>query len=203
MKRQVLPLVRGGGGGVGGGKAVAVVDLATTYRAILPSLTRYATRLVDRYDADDVVQDAMLKYLAQRGEGEWERSEEDLRLRLLVMVRDTAIDRLRRARLESRVMQFISGPTATMRRWMSPRRPVEDGELRLSIQQALATLPAYVREPWILSREVGMTIEEVSELLRISPTSCRSAITKANARLRELLGAREITPRTLRGRDHE
>jgi RNA polymerase sigma factor (sigma-70 family) len=205
MKRQVLPLVPKRG------REGAPVDLATTYRAVLPVLMRYASRMVSARDADDVVQDAMLKFLAQRREGagdgddaaEWAPTERDLRLRLVSMLRDSALDRLRREKAELRLMQLISGPTATMRRWMNPRRSVEDAELRMSIEQAVARLSPYVREPWLLSREMGMTVDEIATLLGITPASCRTSITRANAELRRMLEAYHVTPRIIGGGDPE
>src|SRR5690606_7882970 len=116
-ERRVLSLVRQSRG------VEHEAEVALLYRALHATLRRYAVRLVDRDDADDVVQDAMLKYLAQRERQGKALAPDAARLRLLSMVKDAARDRLRRGRRESRLMQLITGPSAAVRRWMSARRP--------------------------------------------------------------------------------
>lgn len=194
-ERRVLSLVRQPRG------VEHEAEVALLYRALHATLRRYAVRLVDRDDADDVVQDAMLKYLAQREREGKALAPDDARLRLLSMVKDAARDRLRRSRRESRLMQLITGPTAAVRRWMSARRPADDGAIREAIHEALGQLPSYTREPWLLVREQGLSVDEAAALLEVTPDSCRALISKANRELRRLLSRQGFTPHSLRGRD--
>lgn len=211
QKRRVLPLVR---------RATRLeeeAELALFFRREQAALVRYAARLSDPDSAEDIVQDAMLKFLAQRerevergsegvgagaGEPQWAGlSLEDVRIRLMVMVHDVAIDRQRAQKKESRMMRLITGPTATVRRWMNPRRATDDDAIRTAIRDILLQLPAHIREPWIQVRENGYTVEEAAALLGYHPKSIRASIAKANQKLRERLAREGMTPSALRGRD--
>ena len=88
---------------------------------------------------------------AGAGEPQWAGlSLEDVRIRLMVMVHDVAIDRQRAQKKESRMMRLITGPTATVRRWMNPRRATDDDAIRTAIREgdrdALPQVIAATRE---------------------------------------------------------
>ncbi len=207
--RQVLPLVRQAT------RLEAEGELALLFRREQPMLVRYAARLSDPEQAEDIVQDALLKFLAQRrrerdraddreGEHPWAGlGTEDARLRLTVMVRDVALDRTRLLKKESRMMRLITGPSATVRRWMSARRAVDNGVIRSAIHAALLLMDPSLREPWLLVHDAGFTYKEVAQLLGSTPASIRANVSKANAFLRDYLRREGITPSTLRGRDDE
>ncbi|MBK8057881.1 MAG: sigma-70 family RNA polymerase sigma factor [Gemmatimonadetes bacterium] len=206
-ERQVLPLVRPAT------RLEGEADIALLYRQMQGDLTRYAARLVDPEEVEDVVHDAILKFLAQR-ERERERARDggrealglagdDARIRLMVMVRDVAIDRYRNAQAQSRLMRLITGPSATIRRWMNTRRSADDNDIRFTIQEALRGLPEYIREPWLLVVEFGYSYKEAAAHLNIDTGTCRACVSRANARLREQLTADGLTPDALRGREVE
>ena len=207
QKRRVLPLVR---------RATRLeeeAELALFFRREYPGLVRYAARLASPADAEDIVQDALLKFLAQRErdrEGDrrsaeehpWAGlSQEDAQIRLMVMVHDVAIDRERSHKKETRMMRLITGPTATVRRWMNPRRATDDDAIRRAVHEALLQLPAHIREPWVRVKEQGFTVEEAAAQLGYKPKSISASIAKANRYLRDRLAREGLTPDSLRGRD--
>ena len=60
QERRVLPLVRQAT------RLEEEAELALFFRREYPGLVRYAARLASPADAEDIVQDALLKFLAQR-----------------------------------------------------------------------------------------------------------------------------------------
>lgn len=177
-------------------------------------MRRYAARLVGPEDADDVVQDALLKFLAQLQQGggsapaatrrpQLPRTSADARWRLIAMVRDVAIDRRRRGRKESRMLALITGPSAAVRRWMSANRRADDTDIRRAIQQALHGVPAYAREPWLLARELELDYTEIARHLGIPVPSVRVYVARANRELARRLRRVGLTPAEGRGREGE
>jgi len=190
---RVLPLVRQE-------RVVAAKDrLEREFREIEPRLLRFAMRLVERDAIEDVVQEAVLRYLAKQRDDP-AKSQEDLAALLIGNVRQEAFKHNRSARRRARMVQFLTDPRLALRRWMSPTRPTHDRELRERIAEALEKLPASWREPWILTRELGMSVPFVAMLLGIQVDSCRAAISKANQRLRQLLEASNVTPSLITSR---
>lgn len=190
--------------------------LGAVFREAQRRLMRYALRLVEPDDAEDVVQETLLKFVAQRRRAREsgasrgrarERAEalppltsRDVIIRLTVMLRDVVIDRERARRKETKMMRLISGASATIRRRMSTRRPVEDDDIRSAIQDALVRLPAWMREPWLLVKEQGYSVEEAATQLGITRASVRTAVSEANQAMRPHLERFGITPDTIRGR---
>lgn len=198
-------------------------------------MRRYAAHIVGPDDAEDVAQDALVKFFDQR-ERTRERSSQrasertrsrlprqatmgsaperddpahatpvgrDARLRLLRMVRDTAIDRCRQVVREARLLQLVTGPGAAARRWSSTRRRAEDSEIRRTVHAALEEMPRYLRDPWILARENGMEVHEAAAQLGIPAATCRVYLMRANERLERQLREMGLTPRTIRGKEVE
>ncbi len=182
---------------------------ARIYEEMQGPMRRYAARLVGPEDADDVVQDALLKFLAQTQQHatpgaassrtRLPRTSADARWRLIAMVRDVAIDRRRRGRKESRMLALITGPSAAVRRWMSAHRRAEDTDIRRTIHQALHDIPAYAREPWLLARELEMDYAEIAEQLGIPAASARVYVARANRALARQLRRVGLTPAERRG----
>ncbi|MFN8670395.1 MAG: RNA polymerase sigma factor [Gemmatimonadaceae bacterium] len=196
---QPLRLARRGDGRAEG-QSLAI-DLDRLYRQMHGSLMRYAMRHVDADEAKDVVHDAMLKYVEQADRERVPLTERDARARLVVILHDVLLDQKRTARRRKRLLQFISGSTAAMRRRSNPRRATEDGEIMGAIHQVLESLPDCVRMSWTTVREHGIPLEEAAELFGVETVSVRGYLLKANKALRQRLTRDGITPATLRGRD--
>lgn len=198
---------------------LAEAELAPVFRQAQRHLTRYAARLVEEDETEDVVQETLLKFVMQRrrerdtGGGRpraRERAEplpplskRDVIIRLTVMLKDVVIDRERARRKETKMMRLISGASATIRRHMSTRRRVEDDEIRSAIQYALLRLPAYMREPWVMVKEQGFSVDETAHHFGITRASVRAAMAEANRAMRPHLERFGITPDIIRGRDIE
>lgn len=74
-----------------------------------------------------------------------------------------------------------------------PEQPLEDPRrdrplLRLRLEQALAAIPAGMREILILHDLEGYTHEEIAATLGVTAGTSKSQLFKARARMRELLG---------------
>jgi RNA polymerase sigma-70 factor (ECF subfamily) len=66
-------------------------------------------------------------------------------------------------------------------------RPIE----RMDLEQAIGALPENLREAFILGVVEGFDHREVADQLEISPDNARARISRARARLRELLGEQQ------------
>lgn len=170
------------------------------YRRMHDGLVLYAARRVDGDDAQDVVHDAMLKFIEQH-DARAPEPDGDARARLVAMVQDVLRDGARRERRRQRLMQLISGTTAAMRRWTNPRRMADDNEIQRAIDANLARIPRCHRAVWVAIREDGLSVTEVAELLDITTGAVRAALSKANHELRQRLARNGFTPATLRGRE--
>lgn len=193
------------------------------YREVNDEMQRLATYVVGRADADDVVQDAFVKFLDQRERALTAGTRQagtpavasrhdaahdaligdDARLRLLAMVRDAALDRRREIERDTRRLQLVSGSRAAERRWTNTGRRAEDNDIRRAIHAALQTLPPYQRDAWLLARECDLSVERTAEILHIEPRSCSVFICRASDTLERLLSEVGVTPRTIRGREVE
>lgn len=150
-----------------GGEARRAAMLAA-YRQNHRALVDSAEAMMGcRARAEDVVQDAFLKL--------WEQGDalqvDDSGRYLFRVVRNLAIDRLRRLALEQR----HSAPDALVE--VEPAPPSASPELRLlgadalhQVLAALAELPARMQRALTLHRLDGMTQRAVAEDLGVSPT---------------------------------
>jgi RNA polymerase sigma factor (sigma-70 family) len=189
--RSVLPLVRPARG------HPAPLDVAQLYRQVEGELLRYAARLLPGDGAEDVVQEAVLKFLVQQDRLGGALTAHDARLRLLAMVKDAARDRMRSTRRQSRLMQLITGPTATIRRWMRAGQAVNDATILLAIRDAMDQMKPSDREVWVMMHEHGLTVADTANHLGISRGTCRAAIASANKVLRGELARLGVTPDTI------
>lgn len=198
-------------------------EVAKFYGDVHVEMRRVATHIVGREEADDVVQDAFVKFLDQHeraltpstrqaGKRRLGRAPDpahksltgkDTRLRLMAMVRDTALDRHREMQRDAHNLQLVSGSRAAERRWTSARRRAEDDDIRRAIHSVLETLPRYQRDAWLLSRELDLSVEDAAGQLEIEPRSCSVFISRANRALEVGLAEVGLTPRTIRGREVE
>jgi RNA polymerase sigma factor (sigma-70 family) len=63
-----------------------------------------------------------------------------------------------------------------------------EGEMRTELDEALNSLPARQRETFLLVEWIGLTVSEAAQQLGIQPSSVRSHVHRARAKLREHLG---------------
>jgi RNA polymerase sigma factor (sigma-70 family) len=172
---------------VGAGDATAFATLDNRHRK---ALTRYAGSLLRRseHDAEDVVQDVLIRAHAALCCGE---GPEELRPWLYRLVRNRAIDEIRRARWGHEALEAetsLAGarcyePAAVLRRRESMRRLVED----------LAGLPRSQRTA-LLARELdGFSAEEVAVQLGVSVAAAQKLAMRARENLVKMRAARDAT----------
>lgn len=188
---------------------------ARFFHEVQGELLRYAAHLVGGDEAEDVVSDAFVKFFAQRerqlSAGARQPYDDahdlplgrDARLRLLRMVRDAAIDRRRVMERHERMLQLVSASRLAERQWTKTSLRVSDGDLRRTMLEVLATLPPFLREPWLLARENDLDVHELAALLRIPVARCRAYLVRANERMERRLTEIGLTPRTLRDKEVE
>ncbi|MDX1722644.1 MAG: sigma-70 family RNA polymerase sigma factor [Pseudomonas sp.] len=169
----------------GASRALLHVELEQLYNRHRGALTDYAQGLLGcRGRAEDVVQDAFLK-LWEDGDP---RAIRDALKYLFRVVRNLAIDRLRRLGLEGRYqvdderLPDVPAPTP------SPERVVL-GELHWQrLQHALAELPARTRTAFTMSQVEGYSQREVARHLCASPTQVHFLVRDAVGHCRVRLG---------------
>lgn len=72
-------------------------------------------------------------------------------------------------------------------RSMHPEYPTEQATLKLRVEEAIATLPLELRDPFILREFDGFSYVEIAEQLSITHGAVRQRIYRAKQALRELL----------------
>lgn len=170
------------------------------YSAMLRTAMVYVR---DREVADDVIQETWVTLLRtlHRFEG-----RSSLRTWLFGILTNLARARRRR---ESRLIPFTSlfeaarqrGPTVDRRRfgpddrWLSPppswaqlpENVIESRETLEEVKAAIDMLPAKLREVIVLRDVVGMSGDEVGDLLAITPSNQRVRLHRARAAVRQKL----------------
>ena len=146
----------------------------------IPRLRRYARALTqDSAQADDLVQSCLVRALAKQHL--W-RPGTDLRAWLFTILHNQHVNHLRRARREgSPVAVEDAAPFLAV-------APSAAAILELrDLERVIATLPGEQREVIGLVGREGMRYEEIAATLGIPIGTVRSRLSRARARLRELL----------------
>jgi RNA polymerase sigma-70 factor (family 1) len=161
----------------------------TVFAEFHAPLVRLAFEYVKRREtAHEVVQDVFLRL--------WERRErweirESLRTYLCASVRNTALNRMRRQRLERRWIDRVAGDF-TASGGLAPRAQPADATAELSeidaaLRAAVAKLPARCRETFVLSRQHGLSHDEIAAVMGVSAKTVQVQIGRALAALRVAL----------------
>jgi RNA polymerase sigma-70 factor (sigma-E family) len=165
-------------------------DYVAYVTARLPALKRLAYLLCgDDHRADDVVQESITKLYLH-----WEsaRKADHLDGYVRAIVVRTYIDEGRRS--WSRVRLFGSVPDR-------PRVLESTGEDRAVLRAALSRLPARQRAVLVLRFLCDLPINEVGELLGCSPGTVKSQTAHGLAKMRQVLGGRDLAATAGGGRD--
>lgn len=160
--------------------------------AHIQRLRRYALFLCrDHADADDLVQDTLVKAIAR---AELFRPGTDLRIWLFSILHNTFIsgtrspERRRRVTPEGDVTDYLGRVEATQE-----NRAELQGVLR-----ALERLPEDQRRVILLVSLDGLTTDEAAETLGLPVGTVRSRLARGREALRRLSRADETSPSTLR-----
>jgi RNA polymerase sigma-70 factor (ECF subfamily) len=156
--------------------------LADLYREVAPGMLNYLYRFVhDRAVAEDLLQEVFLRVHRVR---RTYRPDSPVRPWLYAIARYVAIDALRKRGRRREVAYeeaFVSaeGPDAEDRSETS--QSIEE------VEHALARLPAGQREAFLLTKVVGLSVEEASAVLRISEGATKVKVHRALGAIRGLL----------------
>lgn len=163
-------------------------DVERFERTILPhlddayTLARYLLR--DEHDAQDVVQDAVLRAL-RYFDG---YRDGDARAWLLTIVRNCCLTFQRRHRADRLTVPFAGDETERL------SDPIESDTLaiqrseRAVLERAIATLPTEFREVIVLREIEDMSYKEISEVVGVPIGTVMSRLARARKRLAAALG---------------
>ena len=158
--------------------AEEIVDFDDALRAACPRLQRYAVRrLQDPHEAEEVVQEAMLRAFTHR---EILRTEDDLMAWLTVVTGRLVIDRLRVRGRMTPVAELPAGSRA-VRDTADVVVARDEARMALDVLEAMPTRQASV----LWAREVeGLSYDEISERYELSEPTVRSLLHRARRTLR-------------------
>ncbi len=150
-------------------------DRRTILLASLPDLRAYARFLTpQRAEADDLVQEALVRALAALGQF---RPGTSMRAWLFVILRNAFYEQARRRRSERTALQFappgeVSGA------------PVQEARSELAdLQRRLFTLPPLLREALVLVGAQGMRYEEAAEICGVPVGTMKARVSRARRQL--------------------
>lgn len=192
-------------------------ELITQYRqgdaAAFPTLfSRYKGKvffLVHRYfsnreRAEEVFQEVFLKVIERMDSFDAAGS---FRGWFLTLCRNHCIDRLRQQARRPEVPESSLGndedpqtpPTAiALSKEAKSDDAVYAGELAVLLKQALAKLPEEQRETFLLKERMGMTFEEIAQLMKVSVNTVKSRMRYALEALRRALKGKAFVKEAIR-----
>ncbi|WP_235907700.1 sigma-70 family RNA polymerase sigma factor [Siccirubricoccus phaeus] len=153
--------------------------------ALLPELRAFARYLCGNpAEADDLVQEAVLRTLRKLEEHEAEFADGRIELRpwCLAVIRNAFHEQLRRRRRESALPDSTATEQAT-----APRQE-EPGRLR-DLARALAELPPLLREAVILVGAQGMAYADAAAICGVPVGTMKARVTRGRRLLAATLGA--------------
>ena len=153
--------------------------------ALIPALRAFAWSLSrNGSDADDLVQDTLIKAWTHRNKFE---PGTNLRAWLFTILRNTFYTNAVRRRRE--VSDESGKHAATLQ-----AAPTQDWSVALrSLQQALRKLPDEHREALILVGAAGLTYEEAAQICGCALGTIKSRVNRARTRLLKILDAEEAS----------
>ena len=150
------------------------------FRAYYEPLCRHVVGYLGNRDvAEDVVQSVFARIWDDRGH--WAVS--DLRHYLYAAVGRGAISHLRRAAVRRRVAPLLT-LAALDHTAPAADAAFEAEELRRRLERAIAALPPRTRAAFVLSRDEGLSYDEVASRMAISPKTVGVHIARALTALR-------------------
>ena len=149
---------------------------ATLFGRHQGALYGYALRMVGRPElAEEVFQDTFLS--VHRARGTWSSHDGSFRSWLFRIATNGVRDRVRQAARRPEVLMDEEPHSVG----------VDHPEDRVALDRALAQLAEPMREAFLLGVVHGLDHRELAEALDITPDNARARVSRARARLRELL----------------
>ena len=149
----------------------------------IPALRRYAWSLLrDKSDADDLVQDCLVRALDHMDSL---RSDSDLRAWLFTIMHNIFVSRWRRIKNRARLRAGHGEPDAAVAASQETSVQVQD------VLRGLDTLPEEQREVILLVAIEGFQYDEIATMLGIPIGTVMSRLSRARDRLGQLEQERE------------
>jgi RNA polymerase sigma-70 factor, ECF subfamily len=164
-------------------EAVVLPHLDAAY-----TLARYLTRHVQ--DAEDVVQDACLRAM-KHVEGFSGEGETSARAWLLAIVRNTAYSSRRRHRVEDLATEFDERTHSDAVADEHPEAALLRSAAKESLGRALDGLAQEYREVIVLRELQGLSYKEIGEVVGVPVGTVMSRLSRARARLQQVLREEE------------
>ncbi len=142
---------------------------------LLADLRAYARFLTpQRAEADDLVQDALVRALAALAQF---RPGTSMRAWLFVILRNAFYEQARRRRTESAALRDSVAPNG-------PMLPAQDAHSDLAdLQGQLFTLPPLLREALVLVGAQGLSYEEAAEICGVPIGTIKARVSRARQQL--------------------
>ena len=158
--------------------------LEIVFRAHYPGMASFVQRFVRSPDlAEELVQDVFLKLWSKR---EQLAEIETFRTYLFRAARNTALNYLRRVKLERRWQEEQGTDTDPPASFAADEETAEQ-EVAAAVQEAIKKLPPRCREIFLLSRDGGLTYAEIARSLDISVKTVETQMGRALKSLRASL----------------
>lgn len=155
--------------------------LEAVFRAHYAGMASFVQRFVRSPDvAEELVQDVFFKLWSKR---EQLAEIETLRTYLFRAARNTALNHLRRLKLERR-WQEEQGVDDDPPTTFAADEETSEGEVAAAVQDAIGRLPPRCREIFLMSRDGGLTYAEIASALEISVKTVETQMGRALKSLR-------------------
>jgi RNA polymerase sigma-70 factor, ECF subfamily len=194
---QALPAREGGPGNTSEAQLVARAQqgdegafksLFELYNRRVYSLCLRMTR--SAVDAEDLTQDALLLFFRKLPTF---RGESTLATWLHRMVVNVVLMHLRKKRLQQVPLDEVEpGEDVPKRQYGTPDQRLGHCAVRLTLEWAIARLPAGYRSVFVLHDIHGYEHAEIAEMIGCSPGNSKSQLHKARLKLRHLLRSAEV-----------
>jgi RNA polymerase sigma factor (sigma-70 family) len=156
---------------------------ALFYDRNFPRFCDYAARVMNRQDAEDLVQDVMIKI-----DKHWDAivAENPGPAYFLQAVKNAIIDA---SRVEDPhvVARVLDVEIEDLEGGSLPDARVEEKERERTLDHAVAIMPERCREAWVLIRENQCTYQQAADLMGVEFETAKRHIVRANALVREAL----------------
>lgn len=176
----------------------------------------WAVSVVGEEEADDIVQEALLRYWRRRSREQQDQKHEqtggdacgndkydsNLRVVLVGLVRDVSSEFHRKRHRQKRVATRVGGSVSKyvaihvsspfisgVRRWMVPGGVGEHSDVDPTLRRAIESLPTRARQVFLLIAAHEMTCIEVATLLQLTESTVRAQMSRATRTLRDRLAS--------------
>jgi len=164
---------------IGAGDTAAFRRLAERHTLRLLRSARAILR--DETEAEDIVQEAMLRLWRRASELTVENQTAGIAAWLNQTTRNLAIDRYRRAKRVDLVDEFPEAAAAEE----SPHAQLENHERRQDVEMAIERLPERQRTAILLFHHQGLSVAEISSVLKTSQHATESLLARARRTLKD------------------